>query len=137
MRNYCRWHITPSQTATHTVRGTGGAVVLLPSLRVTAVASVTVGGVLQDAASYSWTSDGVLRRTSGWWAPYETIVVTFTHGFTSMPAEVQTVIDRLAQRVEDGGRELVQAGPFRYASAGGAVLDERADLNAYRVPPIG
>jgi hypothetical protein len=68
--------------------GTGTDVLVLSRWPVTAVASVTVDGVLLDVDEYKWDCDGLLRRVRGCWALCEDIVVAFTAGYTTIPMGV-------------------------------------------------
>lgn len=156
LRAYCGWHVTPVTTETLTLDGPGSHALLLPTLRLTAVASVTEEGVLVDAASYEWSAAGIIRRTSGWppgWAEFGTprwtdqlrgLVVAFTHGLATWPLDVQVVRDRVAARlieVDGSSQVLSQVGAVRYAVGveglrNVATLSEQdmAVLDRYRIP---
>lgn len=140
VRSYCGWHIAPSRTETVTVRSRGSAVVPLPSLHVTAVASVTrddAALVLDD--EYVWSEAGVLTVAYRW----ATLVVEFTHGYEDVPPEVTGVVQAVAQRASDNPGSMLQeaAGPFNERRAGtGAALEllptEKTILDRYRLPVL-
>jgi hypothetical protein len=67
--------------------------VRLPQRPVTAVASVSVDGETMDADGYTWTAQGALSRTYGyWWTP---VTVTYTHGYDTIPDDVAQVVAEL------------------------------------------
>lgn len=146
VRSYCGWHIAPQRTDVQvTLPASTSPVLVLPSLHVSAVTSVTQDGVTVDPADYSWSEAGVLTRT-GWAWTTSPVVVTFTHGYAEVPAEVSAVVKAVAQRAVDnpGSRPREQAGPFAdtYSQVGFnqapaiALLDaEKAALDHYRLPP--
>lgn len=144
VRSYCGWHIAPSRLDTATFASDWSLKLLLPSMFVTAIASVAVDGTVLDSDSYGFTSNGVLTlRGWGYW-PGET-VVSFTHGYTVPPPEVTGVVQAVGQRAvsNPGSATRMQAGPFLMSpsltGAGQAVplalLDsEKSILDAYRIP---
>lgn len=143
VRDFCGWHIAPSRTETLTVDGPGSRWLVLPTLRLTAVTSVTEDGALVDAGDYTWSAYGVLTRTYGSWTRRRSgIVVVFVHGFDAVPPPVVAVTRALAQRATDnaGSAARQQAGPFSMQYSGdGAVMGllegEKAALGRYRLPP--
>lgn len=144
VRSYCGWHIAPSRADEVAVLpATLGQVALLPSLHVTDVSSITEDGVPVDETDYTWAPNGVLIRSWGWNA---SVAVTFTHGYSAVPAEVTAVVQAIAQRAVDNPSSLVrvQKGPFAdtYSQTGFnqslplALLDaEKEILDHYRLPP--
>lgn len=146
VRSYCGWHIAPSRAdVVETLRGYGAQPLLLRSLQVTAVASVVDDGttlVLTD--DYIWQPNGVITR-AGYWGTGD-VVVTYTHGYETVPAEVTAVVQAVAQRAVSNPGSLVrtQKGPFAdtYSQTGVnqslpiALLDAEKDvLDHYRIPP--
>lgn len=73
----------------------------LPQLPVTAVASVVLNGrtLVQDT-DYSWDPPtGILQRLNGWWdsaALVNTVVVTYSHGYATVPDDVKDICMDLA-----------------------------------------
>lgn len=144
VRGYCGWHIAPSYADQEvTLWPSGTSLLLLPSLHVTDVASVTEDGTELD--DYQWTEAGVLTRGCWRWVT-SPVVVTFTHGYDTVPPEVTAVVQAVAQRALDnpGSRPRAQDGPFAdsYSQVGFnqapalALLDaEKAILDRYKLPP--
>lgn len=146
VRSFCGWHIAPSRTETVSVRGRGSKTLLLPSLHVTAIASVTDdGALLVDDEDYTWSDAGVITHESTFGTGL--VTVAFTHGHTTPPAEVEAIVQAVAQRAVDNPGSLVrtQSGPFSdtYSTTGTnqvaslALLDsEKEALRRYRVPGV-
>lgn len=142
---FCRWHIAPSIDVTLTLDGSGTSMLVLPSLHVTAVGSVTVEGVALEAGSYRWSEAGLLVRVAGRFpCKPRSVEVAFTHGYDTMPADVQAVIDAVAARVLSTpatGVTQQAAGPFSlrlaagYDGGLGLLSSEQAILARYRRPP--
>ncbi|MEU0531983.1 hypothetical protein [Amycolatopsis tolypomycina] len=68
--------------------GSGSDLLVLSRWPVTAVASVTVDGVLLAADEYECETTGLLRRTRGCWALDEDVDVAYTAGYTTAPKSV-------------------------------------------------
>ena len=141
VRSYCGWHIAPSRTGTLTLGPVrdwrrGRSRIILPSLNVTAV-TVTADGVTQVIDDeYVWTApEAILHDVAGW---SDTLVVSFTHGYSEPPAEVTAIVQSIAQRAVNNPGSLVrtQAGPFAdtYSQTGSnqslplALLDAERDI---------
>lgn len=143
VRAYCGWHIAPEKTETLTLDGPGGTLLVLPSLRVSAVTSLADNGTQLDPAGFAWSAAGVVRRTGNTWAEaLRGITVTLTHGYPDMPLDVTAVIERLAARAQDGPSLYSQVGAVSYASgedglpaSGSLTLLDRMVLDRYRLPP--
>lgn len=142
VRAYCRWHIYPSRTETLTLDGPGGRLLLLPSLYVTAVASISDSGTLVDAADYDWSQAGMVQRQTGWWScRYRALAVTFTHGYDDVPDAVRDVTISVAKRLpaamsgvtqEQVGGESRTYGGLLTAAAGDTLTDgEKRALAPY------
>lgn len=150
VRGFCRWHIAPSrEEQTLTVRTRGQRDIFLPSLYVTAIDSVTEDGADLIATDYEWIApSSILRRSDGaLWGLDAEVVVTFTHGYADVPAEVTAVVQAVAQRaIQNPGSVLrEQAGPFGASwsltgpnqSGSLALLDSEKDaLRPYRIPVV-
>lgn len=147
---YCGWHVAPVKTDDElTLDGPGRQLLLLPSLHVTAITSVVDDGVTLDPATeYEWSASGMVIRTSPdnrcipFTRKFRSIVVTLTHGYETMPGDVQAVIERLASRGASNGGGYTQVGQVRVATGtDGAPLglsltdQDKADLGPYRLPP--
>lgn len=104
----------------------GGTSMLLPEVPVVAVGSVVESGVaLVMTADYTWTADGILRRrwpqqSSRVWPltgvrefPNEpqSLVVTYSHGYQTIPGILREVCIRSASRAYQAGlRSAAQRG---------------------------
>lgn len=144
IRNYCRWHIYPSIDETLVRDGTAATVLHLPSLYVTAVASVKMLG--DELTNYEWTERGLLRRAPAWPGCWRSVEVQFTHGYNDVPADVAGVATQLGRRSlanPDGIRqETIRSYSVTYGAESstetlpGMALGASAQLllSAYRIP---
>lgn len=130
---FCGWHIAPSRTVTLRLDGSGARSILLPSLHVTDVASVSSDGVVLDPDRYDWSEAGIVELRGGCFTSrLRGVSVTFTHGYDTMPPEVQAVIGEL-----DGsgiGPQPVQVGQVRVETSDGWTSAESI-LAPYKLPP--
>lgn len=134
VRSYCGWHIAPARAETATFPATDSHVLMLDSLNVTDVVSVTENGTTVDVADYEWDRRGWLTRISCRWSTGP-VVVEFTHGFNTVPADVTAAVQALAQQAISTNGVLTRktVGPF--TDAYGLPGDTLAALGAYRLPP--
>lgn len=146
VRAYCGWHVAPSRTETVSVRGSGGSVLMLPTLRLTAVDTVTDDGTAVTADGYLLDRAGFLTRLDACWGT-EAVTVSMTHGYDAAPAEVTGVVQAVAQRAVDnpGSRPRDQVGPFvdSYSQTGtneapalALLAAEKDILDRYRLPAL-
>lgn len=85
-RRYCGWIVTPPETVTVTVDGTGRRPVLLRSLHVTEIVSVVEDGVTLDVDDLRWSETGAVYKKHGFWTcKPAAITVEFTHGYDTAP----------------------------------------------------
>lgn len=143
-RAFCGWHIAPSVTQTVTLDGGWSSVLILPSLHVTAVASVVNDGTPITAPD--WSPAGMVRRgdCGVWSGKYQGVTVTFTHGYDRLPMDLQAVLTTMASRgvTAPQGSQLV-AGPFQVNGVSVAAQDgavgltsgHLATLQRYALPP--
>ena len=125
-RRYCGWHVTPVRTAeTVTLDGPGSRLLILPTLRLTAVTEVTENGVPVDVTSVAWSTRGLLQKKNGgyWTNQFGGIEVNFDHGFDPVDAAdwqgaVMSLAERTARDFSGSGREVI--GPFQYGAAAAA-----------------
>ena len=85
-------------TSTVPLFGDGGQWLRLPGPPVSSVASVVLDGVTVDVGEYALV-DGYLFRACGWLASGALpgpAVVTYTHGFAEVPADVVDLVARMA-----------------------------------------
>lgn len=106
IQNYCRQTISqvPADVLTLTVpeyRRT----ILLPEQPVTAVASVVEDGTtLTVGTEYQWTRSGLLTRVGRNWATgWQDVVVTYTHGYGTIPDDLKSVCIQAAARAYRAG----------------------------------
>lgn len=129
----CQWHVYPSITVTETVPIQPDGTIMLPSLYVTGVESVTIGGLEQDPSTYEWFQAGYIKRFhKGFFQwplwPLESdqpfreypsalarhAQVTYTHGYSAIPPAVNAVALELASRAMEipaGVATELGAGP--------------------------
>lgn len=136
VRDYCGWHIAPSQTDTvrlFNVPRTGP--LLLPTLNLTAIVSVTDQGTLVDPSAYDFDPAGILMRVDGasWAWGYGPIVVEFTHGYDDAPPGVTRVVQSVAAQLPNGLKSKA-AGPFSESYFGELSPLDRSSLARYRIP---
>lgn len=148
VRGFCGWHIAPSRTSqTYSVRTWGERQIFLPSMQVTAITSITEAGESLTTDDYRWSApSGVIHR-AGRWARDELVIVTYTHGYSTVPPAVTAVVQAVAQRAVSNPGSMLQeqAGPFAQRasltgpnqSAALSLLDSEKDaLRPYRVPMV-
>lgn len=148
IRRYCRWHVAPVvEAAAVRFDGPGGHLLVLPTLRLTAVGPLVERGVpLVDDVDYEWSANGEIRRLRGRWTTrYRAITATFSHGFpaedTPLAAIVQQVVANAVASPMGATREQAAQISIQWAQtapgvAGGISLLERdlALLDLYRLP---
>lgn len=81
------------------------SVILLPEQPVTAVASIVeAGNTLTVGDHYRWTAAGVLTRRGRCWSwEWDGVVVTYTHGYVTIPDDLKGVCIRAAARAYQAG----------------------------------
>lgn len=86
--------------------------ILLPEQPVTAIASVVEDGTtLTVGDDYRWTAAGVLtRRGRCWSSEWDGVVVTYTHGYATIPDDLKGVCIRSAARAYQAGLRASAAG---------------------------
>lgn len=142
VRRFCGWHVTPVRTAqVVTVDGPGSRLLVLPTLRLTALTALVEDGVTVDVDTLEWSSRGLVRKEGQcWWTGrLGGITATISHGFDAAPdwqAAVLSFADR-SSLAGVGGRPTV-VGPFQYgteAMAAGSAFSavERSLLEQYRL----
>lgn len=143
IRGYCGWHVWPVREETLVVDGEGGAVLALPTLRVTDVDQVTENGAEVDTEAFEWSTSGDLRRLDRCWTSrWRGVEVELSHGYTACPfsALVGAVAREIADAAKVGG-PITKVGPFEFgdnsgASAAQAILTYRGTLDLYRLPAL-
>lgn len=116
IRSFCGWSIS-QETVTETRDGTGAKSLWLPTLRLTAVASVVADGrTLTPTVDYDWTSFGKLIRHGCWPRTPRSVALVYTHGYATVPDVVKGVCLSLAARAynnpQDAKSMSEDVGPF-------------------------
>jgi hypothetical protein len=149
IRRWCGWHIALSRTEDLVLDGPGGRQFELPSKYVTAVNSVTETSTAIDAAGYSWSQLGTLRRSDHQWWTRELrgLTVNLTHGYSEVPDDIQqAVLSILARQLSSPlgvVREQTLSASVTWSLtapgvAGGIALlsHEQALLEPYRIVDV-
>jgi hypothetical protein len=152
--SYVGHPIAPPTTETITLDGTGTDLILLPGHPVTDIDSITVNGValtyVADAYEYVWSESGAVRLTgaNSWGRVAQSIEVTYTHGYATVPDDVKAVCLQMATRGwhNPAGLRSESLGGYSYSSAIPATGipvglnltdDERDILDRYRFVLVG
>jgi len=158
VRAYCGWHIAPSQDDTFTLDTDGGRLVMLPTLFMTALGDVvlTADASIIDPTLLSFSLAGMVAykapappftvppAVTHWPVGFQTVTMSITHGYATVPDAVKGVAVSVAKRLpaqlamttlETAGlvtKELggTLGGGFGFA---GLTVAEQAVLNRYRI----
>lgn len=88
----------------------------LPERPVISVASVKVDGVLLAATGYRLADSMLIRRTSGWTGPVDSLIeVTYTHGYDPIPDDIRAATLALAARMTSNPLGVRQEGIGSYS----------------------
>lgn len=83
----------------HLLAGDSSSILWLPQQPVVSVQQVAVEGAVLPDAAWTLLSHGRLRKESGCWGGIETVVeVTYTHGWTVIPADIVAITCAAAAR---------------------------------------
>lgn len=98
IRGVAGWHIAPEQTETVTVDGTGGAVLVLPTLLIVSVSEVrdVTGDTPEVLDDWEIRKGGMLYRRQGWPRRLQSVEVDLTHGHPAVPEDLLPVIAQAA-----------------------------------------
>ena len=135
---WCGWHVAPSLTETVKVEGQGSRLLLLDSLRVTAITEVrNEAGDIVPSTTYKWRENGIVR---GWWACEDLYSLDITHGYTNWPAELSVIINQIdADGVGSRLAASENAGPFQRSFAAPNLesqpISVRSVIARYKLPP--
>jgi hypothetical protein len=149
-RRYCGWVVTPPETVTVTVDGSGGRALSLKSLYLTDITAVIEDDVVVDVNGLRWSRDtGEVYKKSGqcWSRNAGAITVTFTHGYDEaedFEAAVEQAASSLTQAAQRGDTALIgkKVDDVEYnwsvSLLQGGVLSgsAKALLDAYRILPL-
>lgn len=123
IRGELGWSVTEETDVELTLDGRGSRRVFLPTLRLTAVSSVTEeGAALVDGQDFVWSGNGTLTRIDGdmrrparWSLLPRSVVVVFSHGYPA--AEIPGVF-----------RTVTLEHAAKFAPTGQAVRSERVGV---------
>ena len=128
-----------------TCDGTGRTTLFLPTLHLTEVSAVVENGVALLPGVYEWTGSGILRRLTPqlWTSNARGVLVTCTHGYTPVPADVKGACLEHSARIlnspEGGSRSYVVGNVSETFSAPNLMrsLDTDPRISTYRLPTLG
>lgn len=162
IRNYTRQHLELVEDETITLDGKGGVRLFLPQLPVVDVSQVVEDGETLTPGSdedYVLGGNGIIHRMGGsrWPTTPQSITVTYSHGYETLPDDIVAVATRAAARAYQSGLRAAEdegidvesksLGDFSvaYGSPGGGegtmgasgarmlLMSEKDILNEYRV----
>lgn len=133
VRDYCGWAITLAEE-TLTVDGSGGRILLLPTLQLTAVPEVRVDGVVLAVGEFTWSVSGRLYRDVGWPRRYRAVEVDCTHGHDPAPDAVRVVALEVAARAYSNPERLSTKGVGNTSAGYDFRPVDMARLDPYRLP---
>lgn len=147
IRDHCDWNITEEIVTGKVLDCDGSRSIWLPTLLLTAVASVVENGVtLTVLTGFDWTSYGRLIRAGRWPNQARSVTVTYTHGYATIPDSVKGACLSAAGRVyvnPDGikqetiGAVSVTYNTPLYTSGVSLTEQEREDLGKYKLEHVG
>ena len=145
VRSYCGWHVAPVMEVSGSIGTTGGRILRLPVMNVTAVSRIELADGTDVTSSSQWTEDGLVELPCAVPASIAGVSYTVVAGFD--PAEVPDLVSvalQVARRAASA-----PAGAIRSQSVNGASVSysftgdgassvqlmapERAILDRYRV----
>lgn len=126
VRAHCGWHIAPSRTEELRLDGPGGTLLHLPSLHVTAIASIISDG--RPVTWFDWSTNGMV--VGAWSNRLGGITATITHGHAELPGVVMAVAKALALAPALAVKET--AGPYSvdWGDASATLTDVHMDALA-------
>jgi len=147
IRSHCDWNISQETDVVATLNGSAKDSLWLKSLFVTGIGSVVEDGVtLTVLTQFNWTSQGQLLRLGRCWTwKPRAVVVTFTHGYATVPDDVKGACLQMAGRAyQNPGSGLRSHGVDDFTetfavdvNAAGVVTDADATLlKSYARPAI-
>ncbi len=113
IQNHCRQVIEEVEDDEYTFDvGSAQTKLFLPELPVTEVSDVVENDeTLTATDDYKLGRNGVLHRISNYWYPgVQTVTVTYTHGYATIPQDIVDVCARAAARRYQAGLRAAQTG---------------------------
>lgn len=150
IQSYTGQHIELVTDEELTLDAPYGEAVFLPELPVTEISDVTLDGTALTTDDYDFISTGVLYRNNArWWTSSlsgrQKIVVTYTHGYEEIPADIKGVCLSLAARMMEGknsysvdseGNPETASTIARAGIIGDFTDEERAVMDRYRLVTV-
>lgn len=123
-----------------TIDGPGITVVLLPCYPVTEIGSIEEDGEeLDPETDFEWSANGHLRRLNRDWTSHlRGLVVTYSHGYATVPTAIKSVVVAMAGRLYDVPfsvrQESIGGYSVTYAAQTGPTLQaaEALILDSYK-----
>lgn len=105
IRNYCHQYLALVEDEALTMDFFGGAKIYLPEMPVNNVSDVIENGeTLTAGTDYKLGQFGILHRGGGRWKTgVQNIRVTYSHGYSIIPDDIQGVCTRAAARIYQAG----------------------------------
>lgn len=76
----------------------------LPELPVVEISEVVENGTTLATSGYKLGRHGILHRVNAFWYPgIQTVTITYTHGYATIPDDVMSIAERLAARAYQSG----------------------------------
>jgi len=112
IQNYCHQRIEYVANDQITLDCAGGTQVLLPELPVISVSEVIEDGeTLVSGTDYKLGQHGILHRIGANWASgVGVLIVTYTHGYATIPDDIAGVCARAAARAFQAGLRAEEVG---------------------------
>ena len=131
IRGYCGWHIAPEVTETVTLDGSGGPVIVLPTLQLNDVESITDDG--REVVDPEWSRSGIVRRYC-WTRKLRGVVAEITHGYEEWPADLEAVTIEIASIVSPAGVSQVNSGTHQISFRESLPVQALETLERYKLP---
>lgn len=129
IRDFCRWHVSPRMQVTHKRRGRFVEDVWLPAMQIASVDAVTIDGIVWDAEQLDTVE---FDEDTGWTnLRGRAVEVTFTAGYTEVPASIEAATLQIAARAlgsplgvvrEQAGSVSVTYSQIGFNIAGGSLI---------------
>lgn len=132
---------------TETLEGTVSRIIYTGHFPVADVSEVSywyrpynTDATVLDVEDYSWDDTGRILRVDGygWGGPYSIVTVTYTYGYTEVPADIQAVCVAMTKRMIVYGSRYSDGqvqDPGATVSVGLTPLERRV-ISRYRIPVV-